>query len=198
MAQQQQIEQLQGESDEHFAKSQQLGNIRTGALGGTTATSIVSAISTGINLKTLDEIREKMRQCDQVVGELRNIRTAMLGAGAAANDSRIQRITDISDNCTGFDEANIESIKNQMKASTIVSGIGGGVAAAGTIMSAVAVHKEANGANATTDTKGLNIGANIAGGVSAATSGTSVVLNAVSAVGLKKNAETAIKCQNVF
>lgn len=101
--------------------------------------------------------------------------------------------------CTGFDKDNINTLKTQMTASAIVSGIG--TSTAGTIISAMANSKkvrEDDSEKGRKKEKGLNLASNILVGVTMGTSATSTVFSVTAISKAKKDSKMAEECEAVL
>jgi hypothetical protein len=179
-------------------KSQTLGNVRTGMLGVTTATSAASAITAGFSAKNFDELIGRMTACNKEIADLEQRKTQMQFDGMEGSED-YAKIDALIANCKKFDIKNMTAIKKQMTISGIVSAIGGATALTGTITSAVAASKEKKSATmAEAGTKGLNLAANISAGVATAASGASLILGAVALAKLNQDADNAENCEKVF
>ena len=121
-----------------------LGNIRTGLMAGATVTS---AVSTGTSIGATvnaDKLAKKMSNCNQKLYELK-IAKSELEALESSDKSAVEageNATKILGACTGYNKNNINTVKNKMTASAIISGIGTETGATGTITSAMANSKK--------------------------------------------------------
>ena len=196
---------LEGEKSKLEKKSKTLGNIRTGLMAGSIATSTTSTITSGISMKKLDNLIDKMQACDNWIGQV--------NFGISAVKSQIDDTDDLKDNqifnkaqdivksCSGLDTSNIKEIKGVMTASTVVGGIGAATSIAGTITSAMANSKnvrDAEGDEAEKKEKNLNLASNIMAGISTGTSAGGIVLGAVTLSKLAKNVDIAEKCEDAL
>ena len=173
-------------------KSKTLGNVRTGLMAGATATS---AVSTGTSLGatlTATKLAEKMMQCNADLQALKLAKSELEAEGET--NEKADKILSV---CTGYDEANIKSLKSLATANTIVSGIGTATAGAGTITSAMANSKKVRAGDKKKE-KSLNLASNILAGVTMGTSATSTTLSAVQISKAKKDSEMAEKCENIL
>ena len=169
--------------------SNTLGNIRTGLMAGTTATS---AISTGTSIGSAisaDKLAKKMENCNISLQSLQIAKNA-IEAEENFDKSSVQNANSILSICKEYDKENIKQLKNMMTTSAVVSAIGTGVSGTGTITSAMA-NKEKNKEKA----KKLDTASNILAGVAIGTSGTSTTLSAISIQKAKKDSEMATECE---
>ncbi len=190
------LTQLKQEIESENNKSKTLGNVRTGLLAGATATSAVSTgTSIGATL-TAGELAEKMAKCNKDLKALK-IANSQLELLDAKNEKAIQ----ILSVCSGFDEDNINQLKTLSTANAIVSGVGVGVAGAGTITSALANSKKTrndDSEDGRKKEKNLNLASNILAGVSTGTSAASTALSATAISKAKKDSDMAEKCESVL
>ncbi len=180
-------------------KSKTLGNVRTGLMAGATVTS---AVSTGTSIGATvnaEKLAKKMSDCNEAV---RQLKLAISVAEAEeVEEEKLAHAREITSACTGFDKDNINTLKTQMTASAIVSGIGTATAGAGTITSAMANSKkvrEDDSEKGRKKEKGLNLASNILAGVTMGTSATSTVLSATAISKAKKDSKMAEKCEAVL
>ena len=190
---------LQKEIEEETKKSKMLGNVRTGLMAGATVTS---AVSTGTSIGATvnaEKLAKKMSDCNEAV---RQLKLAISVAEAEeVEEEKLAHAREITSACTGFDKDNINTLKTQMTASAIVSGIGTATAGAGTITSAMANSKkvrEDDSEKGRKKEKGLNLASNILAGVTMGTSATSTVLSATAISKAKKDSKMAEKCEAVL
>ena len=180
-------------------KSKTLGNVRTGLMAGATVTS---AVSTGTSIGATvnaEKLAKKMSDCNEAV---RQLKLAISVAEAEeVEEEKLVHAREITSVCTGFDKDNINTLKTQMTASAIVSGIGTATAGAGTITSAMANSKkvrEDDSEKGRKKEKGLNLASNILAGVTMGTSATSTVLSATAISKAKKDSKMAEECEAVL
>ena len=180
-------------------KSKTLGNVRTGLMAGATVTS---AVSTGTSIGATinaEKLAKKMSDCNEAV---RQLKLAISVAEAEeVEEEKLAHAREITSACTGFDKDNINTLKTQMTASAIVSGIGTATAGAGTITSAMANSKkvrEDDSEKGRKKEKGLNLASNILAGVTMGTSATSTVLSATAISKAKKDSKMAEECEAVL
>ena len=186
------------EIDKETKKSQTLGNVRTGLMAGSIATSATSTITSGINIKKLDDLITKMKDCDRAVN---NLKANVNNAVAEKVNTDLTYYQNVTQSCTGFDTNNIKDIKGVMTASTVVGGVGTAVSTAGTITSALANSKDVRNDNSEKGMKkekGLNLASTIMAGVSTGTSAGGIVLGAVALKKLSDNVDVAEKCEDAL
>ena len=193
---------LKKEIEEDTKKSKVLGNIRTGLMAGATTTSLVSTgTSIGASV-TAAKLAEKMSSCNAKLSELKIAKNTLIAVlEDAEQPSTIATADNILNACTGYDEANIKTLKTTMTASAVVSGIGSAVAGAGTVTSIMAnTDKTRNNDSekGKKKEKTLNLISNIAAGVTTGTSATSTVLSATAISRAKKDSEMAERCESAL
>ncbi|MBD5405390.1 hypothetical protein HDR59_02460 [bacterium] len=197
---------LQKEIDKDTKLSQTLGNVRTGLMAGSIATSAVStgtSIASSINAKKL---AEKMKSCNNAIDELKMAKSQFLSdiddLDVEPSKSAVYtKADDILKACKGYDKDNIKQVQTMSTASAVTSGIGTATSIAGTITSAMANSKNvrnAEGDEAEKKEKNLNLASNIMAGISTGTSGASTVLSAISISKAKKDSEMAEECENIL
>ena len=194
---------LQKEIEEETKKSKMLGNVRTGLMAGATVTS---AVSTGTSIGATvnaDKLAKKMSDCNQKLYELR-IAKSELEALESSDKSAVEageNATRILGACTGFNKNNINTVKNKMTASAIISGIGTATGATGTITSAMANSKkvrEDDSVKGKKKEKNLNLTANIMAGITTGTSLSTTVISATAIADAKKDSKMAEECEAVL
>ncbi|MBD5397882.1 hypothetical protein HDR60_00025 [bacterium] len=194
------MDNLDKEISKNEAVSNLTGNLRTGLLAGSIATSATSTITSGINIKKLDDLITKMKDCDRAVN---NLKANVNNAVAEEVDTDLTYYQNVTQSCTGFDTNNIKDIKGVMTASTIVGGVGTVAGTVGTITSAVAnTKKTKENAKSTEEgrlnAKALNMTANISAGIATGTSAGGIVLGAVALKKLSDNVDVAEKCEDAL
>ena len=176
-----------------------LGNLQTGLMAGATVTS---AVSTGTSIGasvTASKLAEKMEACNKAISDLKiAISTAEAEEVAENNLSNARKIVG---SCTGYSKDNINTLKKQMTASAIVSGIGTATAGAGTVTSALANSKKVRDDNSEPGKKkekGLNLASNILAGITTGTSGASTILSATAIEKAKNDSKMAEECESTL
>ncbi len=197
-----------------------LGHVRTGLMAASAATSGVSVGTSAAASVNAGQVAEKMKQCNAVLGELRSINNkvkALVDYNNKKEEAKsmwredIERSMYIISSCKGFDMTDINTIKNSMTASAVISGIGTATAITGTATSAIAntdmpTHYQGTDPVAVSNAiraeenkrKKLDLTSNIMAGI---TAGTSLTTTAVSGAVLnkaKKLAEIAASCERSF
>ena len=184
-------------------KSKTLGNVRTGLMAGATVTS---AVSTGTSIGATvnaDKLAKKMSDCNQKLYELK-IAKSELEALESADKSAVEigeNATKILGACTGYNKNNINTVKNKMTASAIISGIGTATGATGTITSAMANSqkvREDDSEKGKKKEKNLNLTANIMAGITTGTSLSTTVISATAIADAKKDSKMAEECEAVL
>ena len=195
-------EKLEAEISKLEKTSKTLGNIRTGLMAGATATSLVSTGTSIGATVTASKLAEKMSSCNTKLSELKIAKNTLIAVlEDAEQPSTIATADNILNACTGYDEANIKTLKTTMTASAVVSGIGSAVAGAGTVTSIMAnTDKTRNddSEKGQKKEKALNLTTNILAGVATGTSGASTVLSATAISRAKKDSEMAGNCESVL
>ncbi len=196
---------LQKEIDKDTKTSQTLGNVRTGLMAGSIATSAASTITSGISIKKLDDLIGKMKDCNRAAQQIKSdisvIQSEIDDIEYLKDDYRFYKAGNIVNSCSGFDTNNIKEIKSVMTASTVVGGVGTVVSTAGTITSALANSKKIrndDSEDGVKKEKGLNLASNIMAGVSTGTSAGGIVLGAVTLSKLSKNVDVAESCEDAL
>ncbi|MBD5398851.1 hypothetical protein HDR60_05110, partial [bacterium] len=87
------------EIDKETKKSQTLGNVRTGLMAGSIATSATSTITSGINIKKLDDLINKMKDCDKSANQIKS--------DISMIESEIDNVDDLKDNASFTKAKNI-------------------------------------------------------------------------------------------
>ena len=194
---------LQKEIEEETKKSKMLGNVRTGLMAGATVTS---AVSTGTSIGATvnaDKLAKKMSDCNQKLYELK-IAKSELEALESFDKSAVEagkNAFKILSACTGYNKNNINTVKNKMTASAIISGIGTATGATGTITSAMANSKkvrEDDSEKGKKKEKNLNLTANIMAGITTGTSLSTTVISATAIADAKKDSKMAEECEAVL
>ena len=196
---------LQKEIDKDTKLSQTLGNVRTGLMAGSIATSATSTITSGISIKKLDDLMDKMRDCDTAAKQIKSSISQIVSEIDDTDDLKnyplFEKAENIVKSCSGFDTANIKEIKSVMTASTVIGGIGAATSIAGTITSVMANSKNVRNDDSEAGVKkekGLNVASNVMAGISTGTSAGGIVLGAVVLSKLAKNVENAEKCEDAL
>ena len=191
-----------GEQEKLEKTSKTLGNIRTGLMAGATATSLVSTGTSIGATVTASKLAEKMSSCNAKLSELKIAKNTLIAVlEDAEQPSTIATADNILNACTGYDEANIKTLKTTMTASAVVSGIGSAVAGAGTVTSIMANTdkiRNDDSEKGQQKEKALNLTTNILAGVATGTSGASTVLSATAISRAKKDSEMAGNCESVL
>ena len=191
-----------GEQEKLEKTSKTLGNIRTGLMAGATATSLVSTGTSIGATVTASKLAEKMSSCNAKLSELKIAKNTLIAVlEDAEQPSTIATADNILNACTGYDEANIKTLKTTMTASAVVSGIGSAVAGAGTVTSIMANTDKIRNDDSEKGQKkerALNLTTNILAGVATGTSGASTVLSATAISRAKKDSEMAGNCESVL
>ncbi len=186
-------------NENELSSSKTLGNVRTGLMAGATVTS---AVSTGTSIGATvnaEKLAKKMSDCNEAVRQLKL--AISIAEAEEVEEEKLANAREITSACTGFDKDNINTLKTQMTASAIVSGIGTATAGAGTITSAMANSKkvrEDDSEKGRKKEKGLNLASNILAGVTMGTSATSTVLSATAISKAKKDSKMAEECEAVL
>ena len=195
-------EKLEAEISKLEKTSKTLGNIRTGLMAGATATSLVSTGTSIGATVTASKLAEKMSSCNTKLSELKIAKNTLIAVlEDAEQPSTIATADNILNACTGYDEANIKTLKTTMTASAVVSGIGSAVAGAGTVTSIMANTdkiRNDDSEKGQKKEKALNLTTNILAGVATGTSGASTVLSATAISRAKKDSEMAGNCESVL
>ncbi len=202
------LESIKSELEAEEKKSKTLGNVRTGLMAGSIATSAVStgtSIASSVNAKKL---AEKMKDCNKAIDNLKVARQQFISDVEELDvklkpsaSSVLMKADDIVNACKGYDNDNIKQLQTMSTVSAVTSGIGVMASTAGTVTSALANSKKVR--NDDTDDgvkkeKNLNLAANIMAGVSTGTSGASTILGAVSISKAKNDSDMAKECEDAL
>ena len=183
-----------------------LGNWTTGLLVGSAATSAVSTGTSFASVADVDKLIDKMSDCNEKVKDLKlmkgKLKAEMDDAEIdSSNDRIVKRVDKIVEACSGgedsdksFDIQGMRTIKGNMIASGVVSGVGTLTSASGTVTSAVSNNKSGESRDK------LNTATAVLAGI---TTGTSIASSATSGVArwrssLDDNISLAEKCQNAL
>ena len=197
------ISELEKELEVLNVNSESTGNLRTGLMAGATVTS---AVSTGTSIGATvnaEKLAKKMSDCNQKLYELK-IAKSELEALESSDKSAVEigeNATKILGACTGYNKNNINTVKNKMTASAIISGIGTATGATGTITSAMANSKkvrEDDSVKGKKKEKNLNLTANIMAGITTGTSLSTTVISATAIADAKKDSKMAEECEAVL
>ena len=184
-------------------KSKTLGNVRTGLMAGATVTS---AVSTGTSIGATvnaEKLAKKMSDCNQKLYELK-IAKSELEALETNDKSAVEAgetATKILGACTGYNKNNINTVKNKMTASAIISGIGTATGATGTITSAMANSqkvREDDSVKGKKKEKNLNRDVEVGAGITTGTSLSTTVISATAIADAKKDSKMAEECEAVL
>ena len=183
-----------------------LGNWTTGLLVGSAATSAVSTGTSFASVADVDKLIDKMSDCNEKVKDLKlmkgKLKAEMDDAKIdSSNDRIVKRVDKIVEACSGgedsdksFDIQGMRTIKGNMIASGVVSGVGTLTSASGTVTSAVSNNKSGESRDK------LNTATAVLAGI---TTGTSIASSATSGVArwrssLDDNISLAETCQNAL
>ncbi len=183
-------------TDTESNNSKLLGNIRSGLIGGATLTS---AVSTGTSIGstiTAKKLVDKINDCNNSLKELQ-----LANGKLEVEGEKNERANEILTFCKGYDNSNINILKNLSTANSVVSGIGTLTGGAGTITSILANSKKIREDDSETGVqkeKNLNLASNILSGITTGTSLASTTLSATQISNAKKDSEMAEKCEKVL
>jgi predicted GIY-YIG superfamily endonuclease len=183
---------IENELEKTTAESKNLGNWRTGLMGGATATNVAGAIIAGNN-KVKGDLKSQIDSCKSAV---ENLRDASMQARMDGKD--ITAAQSIIDNCKGWDTFDISKINNRAAGAMWSSVAGATTGTAGTITSAIANTDKTRNNN--TDSgkskeKNLNTASNILAIGTTVASGTATVFNATQIAAIKKASDIADGCE---
>ena len=186
-------------------KSKTLGNIRSIGMATATVTSGVSLGTSIASTLSAGKLADKMEDCDRKVADVRYAKAnaeALLESSSDSNlENLVNKAQNISSKCSGFDKQNINTLKNMMTASAVVSGIGTATGAAGTVTSIMAnkdsVRNDDSEAGKRKEKK-LNLASNILAGVTAGASASTTVISGIALTKAKKDSGVAGDCEGAF
>ncbi len=183
------------ELDELNQKSKRLGNVRTGTMATTAATSIVGAVLSGTN-RVKGDLKTQIDACLTSVRILSDVRMQARISGAAT-DEELSRAENIVRACEEWSTVDVSSINKKATGAAITSGVAAGMGVAGTATSAVANSDKARNGDENKE-KGLNTASNVLAGGAAAASLTATILNGVQIKTVKRAATVADECEGAL
>ncbi len=189
------IEQDIEKYDELTQKSKRLGNIRTGTMATSVATSIAGAVLSGTN-QVKGDLKSRINACLSSVRVLSDMRMQARISGTAT-DEELSRAENIVRACEEWATVDVSSINKKAKAATITSGVAASMGVAGTVTSVVSNTDKVRAGDATKE-KNLNTAANVLAGGTVATSLTSAVLNGTQIKAIKRAVSAAELCEGAL
>lgn len=194
------------ELQQRIQKSKRLGNWRTGLLGGTVGTNLVSAIMSGMNSNQSDLIQH-ISACNEVVNQIKAASAQLVNVDVnPLENANIRKLNNIKNHCGNIDTASVEKIEKRMKGVMGTSVAGVVIGTVGTITSASAnsdKYMDINNKMTLTDEernkqKNLNTTSNVMAGANVVTGAVETGLN-VSLINLtKKLISQAQLCEEVL
>lgn len=194
------------ELQQRIQKSKRLGNWRTGLLGGTIGTNLVSAIMSGMNSNQSDLIQH-ISACNEVVRQIKVASAQLINVDLnPLENPNVRKLNDIKNYCGNIEIASVEKIEKRMKSVMGTSVAGVVVGTVGTITSAAAnsdKYMDINNKMTLTDEdrnkqKNLNTTSNVMAGANIVTGAVETGLN-VSLINLtKKLISQAQLCEEVL
>ncbi len=176
-------------------KSKTLGNVRTGTLAASTATSVVGTALAATN-KTSEDLEKNINKCISATKELADAKLVAKIENTATNEE-IAIADNIVKACRDYEIIDLTPINKRATGATIASGIGIGTGMVGTITSAVANTNKTRQGDENKE-KSLNTTANVMSGASAVASATATIFNATQIAAIKKVATVADICEGAL
>ena len=190
---------LNARIDELTKKSKTLGNVRTGTLAAATATNIAGAAIAGTNMVDKD-LETRVSECIASVKDLGAVKMQARLDGSA-DESQMTQADKIAIACDKWSTVDLSPINKRATGAAVSSGIGAGVGLAGTITSGLANSNQvrsAEGDDARTKEKNLNMASNVLAGTTAAASLTATIFNATQISAIKRAATVADECEGAL
>ena len=205
--------QLQSDIAASEAKSNRMGNIRTGLFATDTVTNVAGAIVSSKTVADGDFI-EQINKCKESVTALQNARLRVkVEDGENANPQKMDLSQKMIDKCSQYEYANFQQLNNLGKGAMISNSVGAATGAAATITSALGNKKYSDMASGVDITnqesvdsvnkkmlanQKINIASNALGGVTAAASLAGTVLNASQIKTAKQILTIAQECEEAI
>ena len=175
--------------------SKTLGDVRTGTLAASTATSIAGAVMSGTN-RVKGDLKQQIDECLASVKTLSNVRQQARIDGSA-NDTELARAENIIRACDAWSTVDLSPINKRSTGATVSSGIGAVTGLVGTITSASANSKavrDATGTDAQNKEKNLNTASNVLAGTTTVAGVSATIFNATQISAIKRAATVADEC----
>ena len=175
--------------------SKTLGDVRTGTLAASTATSIAGAVMSGTN-RVKGDLKQQIDECLASVKTLSNVRQQARIDGSA-NDTELARAENIIRACDAWSTVDLSPINKRSTGATVSSGIGAVTGLVGTITSASANSKavrDAIGEDAQNKEKNLNTASNVLAGTTTVAGVSATIFNATQISAIKRAATVADEC----
>jgi len=175
--------------------SKTLGDVRTGTLAASTATSIAGAVMSGTN-RVKGDLKQQIDECLASVKTLSNVRQQARIDGSA-NDAELARAENIIRACDAWSTVDLSPINKRSTGATVSSGIGAVTGLVGTITSASANSKavrDAIGEDAQNKEKNLNTASNVLAGTTTVAGVSATIFNATQISAIKRAATVADEC----
>ena len=175
--------------------SKTLGDVRTGTLAASTATSIAGAVMSGTN-RVKGDLKQQIDECLASVKTLSNVRQQARIDGSA-NDTELARAENIIRACDAWSTVDLSPINKRSTGATVSSGIGAVTGLVGTITSASANSKtvrDATGTEAQNKEKNLNTASNVLAGTTTVAGVSATIFNATQISAIKRAATVADEC----
>ncbi len=176
-------------------KSKTLGDVRTGTLAASTATSIAGAVISGTN-KIDEDLSAKIGACSGAISALSNALGQARIDGSATSEE-VARADKIISACGQYDVVDITAINKRATGGMISSTIGAATGLTGTITSGVANSDDVRHSG-TDKEKKLNTASNVLAGATTAAAATATIFNATQISAIKKMSTIADECEGAI
>ena len=186
---------IDSEIEKLTKQSKNLGNWRTGLMGGATATNVAGAIIAGTN-KVDGDLKSQIDNC---ISNVKTLQNSIMQARINGED--VSEAQSIASACGEYEYVDVSKINNHAEGAMISSIVGAATGLAGTITSATANSnkiRDAQGDAAQQKEKNLNTASNVLAGATTVASATATVFNATQISAIKKVAAVAEKCTGVL
>ena len=186
---------IDSEIEKLTQQSKNLGNWRTGLMGGATATNVAGAIIAGTN-KVDGDLKTQIDNC---ISNVKTLQNSIMQARINGED--VSEAQSIASACGEYEYVDVSKINNRGRGAMISSTIGAATGLAGTVTSAMANTDKTRNDNTEfgkQKEKNLNTAANVLAGATTAVSATATVFNATQISAIKKVVAVAEKCTGVL
>ena len=187
---------MQAEKDALDKKSKTMGNVRTGLMAASSASSIAGAVIAGSN-KVKPDLMARIGACMGAVEKLAQVKI-QVRLDNSASDMELQTADKIIAACGQYDLSDVEKISNRAHNAMVASSVGAASGVVGTVTSGMANTDKVRNSQDEQREKNLNMASNVLAGVTTAASLTSTVFNATQISAAKRVIETASQCEEAI
>lgn len=176
-------------------KSKTLGNVRTGTLAASTATSVAGAVISGQN-KVDEDLESKIKKC---IASVQALSSAQMAARVerSATEEDLSYVQTVIEACRDYEFVDLKPINKRASGATVSSVVGAGTGVVGTIASSVAGAKNAQFKTEKQE-KNINAAANVMAGASTVAGVAATAFNAMQISAIKKVAAVAAACEGAL